>query len=107
MTRGLGGLVSVLGHSLSAQRPGAPGSPPLRAPKKRAWRRRGTPWKASLDGVPYRVRYVVADAETYRRTYIIVANPMLWFVQHYFGDWRGTRTSASGRWKPGARVIRP
>jgi trehalose 6-phosphate synthase len=42
--------------------------------------------EVTLDGVPYRVRYVAADPETYTRYYTVVANPMLWFVQHYLWD---------------------
>jgi trehalose 6-phosphate synthase len=84
VTRGLGGLVSVLG-ALFSQRRGtwiaaAQGDEEARLAEA------GHAVEVNLDGVPYRVRYVVADAETYRRYYTIVANPMLWFVQHYLWD---------------------
>jgi trehalose 6-phosphate synthase len=34
----------------------------------------------------YRVRLVVSDDEAYDRFYNVVANPMLWFIQHYLWD---------------------
>lgn len=37
-------------------------------------------------GVATRGRFVVIDPETYHRYYNIVANPILWFTQHYLWD---------------------
>ena len=37
-------------------------------------------------GVDTRGRFVVIDAETYNNYYNVVANPMLWFIQHYLWD---------------------
>ena len=37
-------------------------------------------------GVDTRGRFVVIDAETYHQYYNVVANPMLWFIQHYLWD---------------------
>jgi trehalose 6-phosphate synthase len=37
-------------------------------------------------GQEFHVRLVVSDAEAYDRFYNIVANPMLWFIQHYLWD---------------------
>ncbi len=34
----------------------------------------------------YQVRLVVSDPDAYERFYNIVANPMLWFIQHYLWD---------------------
>ncbi len=39
-----------------------------------------------LDGVTYDIRLVESDAEAYDRFYNTVANPMLWFIQHYLWD---------------------
>ena len=36
--------------------------------------------------VEYRVRLVVSDPDAYDRFYNVVANPMLWFIQHYLWD---------------------
>jgi trehalose 6-phosphate synthase len=38
------------------------------------------------DGGEYRVKLVASDAEAYDRFYNIIANPMLWFIQHYLWD---------------------
>jgi len=39
-----------------------------------------------LDGVTYDIRLVESEAEAYDRFYNTVANPMLWFIQHYLWD---------------------
>jgi trehalose 6-phosphate synthase len=46
----------------------------------------GQSFEVELDGVGYRVRLVESDAEAYDRFYNVVANPMLWFIQHYLWD---------------------
>jgi trehalose 6-phosphate synthase len=38
------------------------------------------------EGGTYHVRFVASDAEAYDRFYNIIANPMLWFIQHYLWD---------------------
>ncbi|HEY1276411.1 MAG TPA: trehalose-6-phosphate synthase [Thermoleophilaceae bacterium] len=43
-------------------------------------------FEVELDGENYRVRLVESDAEAYDRFYNVVANPMLWFIQHYLWD---------------------
>ena len=42
--------------------------------------------EVALDGDAYRVRYVAVDRDAYHKYYNIVANPMLWFIQHYLWD---------------------
>ena len=37
-------------------------------------------------GVGTRGRFVVLDPETYHAYYNVIANPMLWFIQHYLWD---------------------
>jgi trehalose 6-phosphate synthase len=39
--------------------------------------------ETSADGSPYRLRLVVHDPQAYDLFYNVVANPVLWFVQHY------------------------
>ncbi|HWC26761.1 MAG TPA: trehalose-6-phosphate synthase [Solirubrobacteraceae bacterium] len=34
----------------------------------------------------FHVRFVVSDSEAYDRFYNVVANPLLWFIQHYLWD---------------------
>jgi len=40
----------------------------------------------SPDGGTYQIRLVSSDPDAYDRFYNIVANPMLWFIQHYLWD---------------------
>ena len=47
---------------------------------------RGGPVEISIDGIDYRVLLVGSDAEAYDRFYNVIANPILWFIQHYLWD---------------------
>ncbi|MCC6943846.1 MAG: trehalose-6-phosphate synthase [Thermomicrobiales bacterium] len=38
------------------------------------------------DDPDFRLRFVVPDAETYHKYYNVIANPLLWFLQHYLWD---------------------
>ena len=42
--------------------------------------------ETARDGSTYRLRLVVHDAQAYDWFYNVVANPMLWFLQHYLWD---------------------
>ncbi len=46
----------------------------------------GGPVELTVDGIDYRVVLVGSDAEAYDRFYNIIANPILWFIQHYLWD---------------------
>jgi len=46
----------------------------------------GRAFDCDVDGVSYRVRLVESDPEAYDRFYNVVANPLLWFIQHYLWD---------------------
>ena len=47
----------------------------------------GKPFEVEApEGGSFRVRFVESDAEAYDRFYNIIANPMLWFIQHYLWD---------------------
>ena len=47
---------------------------------------RGGPVELSIDGIDYRVLLVGSDADAYDRFYNVIANPILWFIQHYLWD---------------------
>jgi trehalose 6-phosphate synthase len=47
---------------------------------------RGGPVELSIDGIEYRVLMVGSDPDAYDRFYNIIANPILWFIQHYLWD---------------------
>ena len=46
----------------------------------------GRSFCCEVDGTQYRVRLVSSDPEAYDRFYNVVANPLLWFIQHYLWD---------------------
>jgi trehalose 6-phosphate synthase len=46
----------------------------------------GGPVELSIDGIDYRVRLVGSDPQAYDRFYNVIANPILWFIQHYLWD---------------------
>jgi len=47
----------------------------------------GKPFEVeSPDGGKYQVRFVASDSSAYEQFYSVVANPLLWFVQHYLWD---------------------
>ncbi|NLG64181.1 MAG: trehalose-6-phosphate synthase, partial [Actinobacteria bacterium] len=84
VTRGLGGLVSVLAE-LFRKRPGTWVAAAQSAEEERL-AASGEAVVVELDDVSYRMRYVAADAETYHRYYSVIANPTLWFLQHHLWD---------------------
>src|SRR6476469_9733824 len=51
-----------------------------------ARRNDGKAFDLDLDDGHYRIRLVESDPEAYDRFYNVVANPMLWFIQHYLWD---------------------
>ncbi len=47
---------------------------------------RGGPVELSIDGIAYRVLLVDSDPVAFDRFYNVIANPILWFIQHYLWD---------------------
>ncbi len=46
----------------------------------------GGPVEIAIDGISYRVCLIDSDPEAYDRFYNVIANPILWFIQHYLWD---------------------
>ncbi len=46
----------------------------------------GKSFDCDLDGTTYRIRLVESDPVAYEQFYNVVANPLLWFIQHYLWD---------------------
>jgi trehalose 6-phosphate synthase len=44
------------------------------------------PVEISIGGVSYRICLIESDATAYDRFYNVIANPILWFIQHYLWD---------------------
>jgi trehalose 6-phosphate synthase len=68
----------------------------------------GRPTSVELDGVSYQVLLVESDAEAYERFYSVIANPILWFIQHYLWDLSNApdiRADEADAWEHGYRVV--
>ena len=48
--------------------------------------RDGGPVELSIDGIEYEVLLVESDSDAYESFYNTIANPILWFIQHYLWD---------------------
>jgi trehalose 6-phosphate synthase len=46
----------------------------------------GDPVEVEIDGISYDVLMVESDPTAYDRFYNVIANPILWFIQHYLWD---------------------
>jgi trehalose 6-phosphate synthase len=46
----------------------------------------GRSFACEVDGTDYRIRLVESDADAYDQFYNLIANPLLWFIQHYLWD---------------------
>ena len=69
---------------------------------------RGGPVELSIDGIDYRVLLVGSDAEAYERFYNVIANPILWFIQHYLWDLSNApdiRQEELDAWDHGYQVV--
>jgi trehalose 6-phosphate synthase len=85
--RGTGGLVTAL-IGLASHRPVTwVASAMTDEDVEAAGRHHGRPFPVTTrDGDEYRVKLVASDAHAYDGFYNIIANPMLWFIQHYLWD---------------------
>jgi trehalose 6-phosphate synthase len=89
MSRGTGGLVTALVGLASYRDATWIASAMTEGDAERAAEAGDRPFAVSLPGEQegeYQVRLVVSDEYAYDRFYNIVANPMLWFIQHYLWD---------------------
>src|SRR6266513_1925040 len=48
--------------------------------------RGGGSFDCEVEGTHYRIRLVESDADAYDQFYNVIANPLLWFIQHYLWD---------------------
>jgi len=85
--RGTGGLVTAL-IGLASYRPVTwIASAMTDEDMAEAERHEGRPFPVTTsDGEEYSVKLVASDADAYAGFYHIIANPMLWFIQHYLWD---------------------
>jgi trehalose 6-phosphate synthase len=85
--RGSGGLVTALTGLASHREVTWIASAMTDEDVEAAQRNGGRPFTVNApDGGAYRVKLVASDPDAYDRFYNIIANPMLWFIQHYLWD---------------------
>ena len=85
-TRGTGGLVTAL-TGLATHRDAVwIASAMTEGDMRKSREHDGQAFVVDTPGGEFHVRLVVSDPEAYDRFYNVVANPMLWFIQHYLWD---------------------
>ncbi len=84
VTRGPGGLVTVLTEVL--RKHAGTWVAAAQGDAEAELANQGHSVEVKVGGDVYRVRYVAVEPKTYYKYYNIVANPMLWFIQHYLWD---------------------
>jgi trehalose 6-phosphate synthase len=85
--RGTGGLVTALIGLASHREVTWVASAMTDEDVEAAERHDGRPFPVQApDGHDYNVKLVASEPEAYERFYNIIANPMLWFIQHYLWD---------------------
>jgi trehalose 6-phosphate synthase len=85
--RGTGGLVTALIGLASHREVTWVASAMTDEDVQAADRANGRPFPVKTpDGREYSVKLVASDPDAYDRFYNIIANPMLWFIQHYLWD---------------------
>ena len=68
----------------------------------------GEPVTQELDGVTYQVLLVESDPVAYDRFYNVIANPILWFIQHYLWDLSNApdiRQEEADAWDHGYKAV--
>lgn len=66
------------------------------------------PLDLDIDGVSYRLLMVESDATAFDRFYNVIANPILWFIQHYLWDLSNApdiRQDEIDAWDHGYQVV--
>jgi trehalose 6-phosphate synthase len=66
------------------------------------------PVTIELDGISYDVQMVASDPAAYDRFYNVIANPILWFIQHYLWDLSNApdiRQAEVDAWEEGYKVV--
>ncbi len=85
--RGTGGLVTALIGLASHREVTWIASAMTDEDVEAAERNQGKPFAVEApEGGEYNVKLVASDGDAYDRFYNIIANPMLWFIQHYLWD---------------------
>jgi trehalose 6-phosphate synthase len=68
----------------------------------------GEPVEVTIGGIDYEVLLVESDLDAYDRFYNVIANPILWFIQHYLWDLSNApdiRREEVEAWELGYKVV--
>lgn len=84
--RGAGGVVTAMAAISALVRPTWIAAAMGAGDRQRAAEADGAPIEATGGGFNYRLRFVTPTPEAYDRYYNVIANPLLWFLQHYMWD---------------------
>jgi trehalose 6-phosphate synthase len=106
--RGGGGLVTALTGLVSHRKALWVASAMTEEDVAVAIEAEGQPVEVELDGVSYDVCMVESDSLAYDRFYNVIANPILWFIQHYLWDLSNApdiRREEADAWEFGYRVV--
>ena len=108
ISRGGGGLVTAL-SGLVAHREALWIASTMTAEDAVVARERGSdPVEVELGGVDYRVVLVESDPRAFDMFYNVIANPILWFIQHYLWDLSNApdiRLEEIEAWNDGYEVV--
>ena len=66
------------------------------------------PVEIEVDGIDYDVQMVASNPSAYDRFYNVIANPILWFIQHYLWDLSNApdiRQAEVDAWEEGYKVV--
>jgi trehalose 6-phosphate synthase len=66
------------------------------------------PVAIDLDGISYDVQMVASNPSAYDRFYNVIANPIMWFIQHYLWDLSNApdiRRAEVDAWEEGYKVV--
>jgi trehalose 6-phosphate synthase len=108
VSRGGGGLVSALTDLVSHRRALWIASAMTAEDVAVGEEAGGGPVEVALGGVDYEVLLVESDPEAYDRFYNVIANPILWFIQHYLWDLSNSpdiRREETDAWEQGYTVV--
>src|ERR1700737_3164172 len=101
MRRGAGGLVTAM--LTVADATASPWVAIARSPAERE--RAAAGQSVEVPGLrgPIHLHYVPVEPEAYRRHYSVIANPLIWFLQHYLWDLTHAPVIDEAVWPAGER----
>ena len=107
VTRGGGGLVTAL-SGLVSHRSALWIASAMTDEDVAVAEEEGGPVELSIGGIDYEVLLVESDPDAYDAFYNVIANPILWFIQHYLWDLSNApdiRREEMDAWREGYRAV--